>query len=43
MSGGPMLNCNDNVVGLMSIGLPADVPKKDFLGAIWIDEIIKTI
>ena len=43
MSGGPMLNENNEVVGLMSIGLPADVPQKDFLGAIWIDEILSLI
>jgi len=43
MSGGPMFNENNDVIGLMSIGLPADVPQKDFLGAIWIDEIMNTI
>lgn len=43
MSGGPMLNDRNQVIGLMSIGLPADVAQKDFLGAIWIDEIMNTI
>jgi V8-like Glu-specific endopeptidase len=43
MSGGPMFNENDDVIGLMSIGLPADVLQKDFLGAIWINEILNTI
>jgi len=43
MSGGPMLDSNDSVIGLMSIGLPVDVTIKEFLGAIWINEIINTI
>ena len=43
MSGGPMFNEKNLVVGLMSIGLPPDVTQKDFLGAIWIDEILKTV
>jgi len=43
MSGGPMINENNQVIGLMSIGLPADVPQKDFMGAIWINEVLNTI
>lgn len=43
MSGGPMFNENNEVIGLMSLGLPPDIPQKDFLGAIWIDEILNTI
>ena len=43
MSGGPMLNDRNQVIGLMSIGLPADVAQKEFLGAIWINEIMNTI
>lgn len=43
MSGGPMFNNRNQVIGLMSIGLPADVAQKDFLGAIWINEIMNTI
>jgi len=43
MSGGPMLNDRNQIIGLMSIGLPADVAQKDFLGAIWINEIMNTI
>ena len=43
MSGGPMYNFRNEVVGLMSIGFPPDLQQKDYLGAIWIDEILKTI
>lgn len=43
MSGGPMFNAQSKVIGLMSFGYPVDVITKDFLGAIWIDEIMKTI
>ena len=43
MSGGPLFNAQSKVIGLMSFGYPGDVMVKDFLGAIWIDEIMKTI
>lgn len=43
MSGGPLLNENNQVIGLMSIGLPPDVPNKTSIGAIWIDEILNCI
>lgn len=43
MSGGPMFNGRNEVVGLMSIGFPPDVQQKDYLGAIWIDEILTTL
>lgn len=43
MSGGPLFNAHSKVIGLMSFGYPIDVITKDFLGAIWIDEIMKTI
>lgn len=41
MSGGPMYNVKNEVIGLMSIGFPPDIQQKNFLGAIWIDEILK--
>ena len=44
MSGGPLINTQtDEIIGLMSIGLPADVQIKHSLFAVAIDEINKKI
>lgn len=43
MSGGPLFNINNHVVGLMSLGFPPDAPQKKYLGAIWIGEILKLL
>ena len=44
MSGGPLINLKtDEVIGLMSIGLPADVQIKKTLFAVSINEIMKRL
>jgi hypothetical protein len=44
MSGGPLINSQtDEIIGLMSIGLPANVQIKQSLFAVAIDEINKKL
>lgn len=44
MSGGPLINKQtDEIIGLMSIGLPADIQVKQSLFAVSIDEIKEKI
>lgn len=43
MSGAPLLDSNGNVIGMMSIGLPINVPKKETLLAIHAQEIMAIV
>lgn len=44
MSGGPLINTEtDEIIGLMSIGLPADVPVKKTLFAVAIKEVMAKV
>ena len=43
MSGGALLNDQNEIIGLLSLGLPPDALKKEFMGAIWIKEVLEII
>ena len=43
MSGGALFNNDNKVIGLMSFGYPLDNPNKNYIGAVWINEILKEI
>ena len=43
MSGGALFNNDNKVIGLMSFGYPPDNPDKNYIGAVWINEILKEI
>ena len=43
MSGGASQNEMNEINGILSLGLPPDVQKKAFMGAIWIKEVLEII